>query len=195
MASVERKPLLFLSFDIESDGPAPGLNSMLAMGWAGFDETGQLVFEYEAHLTPLPEAVPNDKTMSWWKLPENQTAWDYVQTDQRDPGEVCRECASHLERLAATYTLEPVAWPAAFDWQYINYYFNRFLGRNPLGYSAMCIEAYIWALTQKASSNDVHKSDLAAYKDPQYPHTHRALDDAKEQGVMFYRAWASNRSP
>lgn len=193
MASSQPKPVLFLSFDIESDGPAPGLNSMLAMGWAGFTETGQLVFEYEAHLKPLPDATPNEKTMSWWKLPENAMAWEYVQTNQRDPSEVCRDFAAHLEKLTQSYTLEPVAWPAAFDWQYINYYFHRFLGCNPLGYSAMCIEAYIWALTKKASSNDVHRADLVQYKDPKYPHTHRALDDAKEQGSMFYRAWTSNR--
>lgn len=188
------KPLLFLSFDIESDGPSPGLNSMLAMGWAGFDEQGQLVFEYEANLKPLPDAYPNVKTMTWWRQPENAVAWEYLQKNQRDPAEVCREFASQMERLAATYTLEPVAWPASFDWQYFNYYCHRFLGRNPLGYSAMCIESYIWALTQKHGSGDVHRADLVMYKDPKYPHTHRSLDDAKEQGAMFYKAWLSNQS-
>lgn len=53
------KPLIFLSFDIEADGPAPGLNSMLSLGFVGINEEGKFVFQYEANLNPLPDAKPN----------------------------------------------------------------------------------------------------------------------------------------
>ncbi len=35
-----------------------------------------------------------------------------------------------------------VGFNAPFDWSFINYYFHRFLGRNPFGFSAIDIKAY-----------------------------------------------------
>lgn len=185
-----KKPLLFLSFDIEADGPAPGLNSMLSMGWAGFTENGNLVFTYEANLTELPDAHPNTDTMKWWSLPENQVAWNYVHQNQRNPRDIFGEFARIVERLQTDYKLVPVAWPASYDWQYINYYFHRFAGYNPLGFSSMCIKSYLWAMSGNRSPND--KLDVEKYVDPRFPHTHKALDDAKEQGAIFINAWRDN---
>lgn len=57
---------MFLSFDIEADGPCPGLNSMLSFGMAGFTPDARIVFEYEANLFPLPDTKPDPKTQKWW---------------------------------------------------------------------------------------------------------------------------------
>lgn len=179
--------LLFLSFDVEADGPAPGLNSMLSFGFVGIDEEGQIVFEYEANLEPLSDAKPNASTMEWWSKPEQAMAWEYVNTSKRDPRVAFMEMASHIETLKLKgYQIRCVAWPIAYDWQWINYYFHRFIGRNPLGYSASDIGSYAWGHLG-TRSHDV--GDLSAYKDPNLHHTHRALDDAREQGMIFYNLW------
>lgn len=185
-----KKPLLFLSFDVETDGPAPGLHSMLSMGWAGFTQTGEIVFEYEANLIPLPDAHPSDDTMKWWAKEENQNAWEYIHQNQREPEDVFTEFAAQISELNKIYNLKPIAWPVSYDWQYINYYFHRFIGSNPLGFSVMCIKTYLWAMSKNKSPSD--KLDIGRYADPQFPHTHKALDDAKEQGAIFINAWTEN---
>ena len=37
---------LYLSFDIEADGPSPCLNNMLSLGICGMTETGEIVYKY-----------------------------------------------------------------------------------------------------------------------------------------------------
>ena len=63
----------YVSIDIEADGPAPGLNSMLSLGAAAFAGDGTLADTFSANLETLPEAREDPKTMRWWaKQPE---AW------------------------------------------------------------------------------------------------------------------------
>ena len=35
-----------------------------------------------------------------------------------------------------------VGFNAPFDWSFVNYYFHRFLGHNPFGFTAVDIKAY-----------------------------------------------------
>lgn len=186
MATATPKPLLFLSFDIEADGPAPGLNSMLSMGFVGINEAGQFVFQFEANLKPLPDANPDSKTLQWWAHPDQAAAVDYIAQNQRDPKEAFQLLVQHIDKLKAEYQVRCVAWPIAYDWQWINYYFHRFIGSNPLGHSATDIGSYAWGLLGTKTHN---VGKLEEFKDPKLPHTHKALDDAKEQGMVFYNLW------
>lgn len=99
------------------------------------------------------------------------------------------ELAQHVETLKLNgYSIRCIARPISYDWQWVNYYFHQFIGNNPLGHSASDIASYAWGALG-TTSWDV--GDLAEYKNPNLPHTHRALDDAKEQGMIFYSMWAS----
>lgn len=184
------KPLLFLSFDIEADGEAPGLNSMLSIGFVGFNEKGLVVMEYEANLQTLAGATQSPQTMKWWHDEKQKEAWDYVNTNKREPDEVFKELCAKLDALAKEYKVVPVAWPCNYDWQWINYYFHRFCNRNPLGFSAICMKSYLWAMSKNASPSQ--RMDLSRFEDKSLKHTHKALDDAKEQGSMFIKAWMEN---
>src|SRR5205814_290344 len=103
---------------------------------------------------------------------------------------VFEEFSKQIEELVKTYKLVPVAWPVSYDWQWINHYFHRFTGNNPFGYSAIDIKSYLWALSKNRSPND--QINVEKWVDPQFKHTHKALDDAKEQGAMFVNAWKEN---
>jgi eukaryotic-like serine/threonine-protein kinase len=64
----------------------------------------------------------------------------------------------------------------AFDWQFINYYFHRFLGKNPFGFSARRIGDLYSGLVRDASkASEWKKYRVTA-------HTHNPVDDAKGNG-------------
>ena len=50
----------------------------------------------------------------------------------------------------------------AFDWQFINYYFHRFLGRNPFGFSGRRIGDLYAGLVKDASKATIRPKVLAA---------------------------------
>jgi hypothetical protein len=61
----------------------------------------------------------------------------------------------------------------AFDWQFINYYFHRFVGRNPFGFSARRIGDLYSGLVRDASK----ASEWKKYR--LTTHSHNPVDDAK----------------
>lgn len=61
----------------------------------------------------------------------------------------------------------------AFDWQWINYYFHEFLGRNPFGYSARRIGDLYCGMVKDARKNRDWKRKYRKTK-----HTHNPVDDA-----------------
>jgi hypothetical protein len=56
----------------------------------------------------------------------------------------------------------------AFDWQFINYYFHRFLGQNPFGFSARRIGDLYAGLVRDASKH-VNGKNLGSRRTPTTP--------------------------
>ena len=61
----------------------------------------------------------------------------------------------------------------AFDWQFINYYFHRFLGSNPFGFSGRRIGDLYAGLVKDASK----ATEWKKYRVTR--HTHNPVDDAR----------------
>jgi hypothetical protein len=58
---------IYVSTDIETDGPIPGPNSMLSFASAAFLADKTLVSTFTANLETLPEANGDPDTMKWWE--------------------------------------------------------------------------------------------------------------------------------
>ena len=56
---------IYVSTDVESDGPIPGVNSMLSFGSAAYLADKTLVSRFTANLATLPAAVADPGTMAW----------------------------------------------------------------------------------------------------------------------------------
>ena len=69
----------YVSIDIEADGPAQRLNSMLSLGAAAFTSEGALADTFSANL----EAREDPKTIRWWA--KQLEAWAACRTQIRDP--------------------------------------------------------------------------------------------------------------
>ena len=68
--------IIYCFLDIEVDGPTPGENSMLSLGFAAFDEDEREVGVFEANLETLEGARGAENVMRWWRTqPE---AWAHI---------------------------------------------------------------------------------------------------------------------
>src|ERR1700694_4112719 len=62
-----RTPEIYLSIDIEADGPIPGPYSMLSFGIAAFSIDKVLLGTFTRNLEPLPGASQHPRVMAWWQ--------------------------------------------------------------------------------------------------------------------------------
>ena len=77
------KPEIYVSTDVEADGPIPGPHSMLSFGSAAFQADGTLLDTFSANLETLEGAAGDPKTMAWWEgQPE---AWAACRKDLEAP--------------------------------------------------------------------------------------------------------------
>ncbi|MFV8833526.1 exonuclease [Aquisalimonas sp.] len=188
-----RKPPndVFVSTDIEADGPVPGLYSMLSIGSAAYSLEGELLDTFSVNLETLPEAGTHPDTMTWWEQwPE---AWAACRQDQQPPEQGMQAYRSWLEGMGGRPVF--VAWPVAFDFTFVNYYLHRFTGGTPFGYTALDIKSYAMAVIQTSSFHRATKKRLPAHLfEPGLRHNHIALDDALEQGSLFLAILQENLS-
>jgi len=182
------RPEIYISIDIETDGPAPGVNSMLALGAAAFTADGAEVSDWYSTLHPLEDAVQNEDTMKWWATQPD--AWAEVTANCKKPADAIPDFLWWCDSLELRYEakLIAVAWPAAFDFAFVNYYCHRFGGRNPLGFACLDIRSYANGLARHPDYYGLRKAQvraLAGEIDKTGLRPHVAVDDAIEQGRLF----------
>jgi hypothetical protein len=171
---------IYVSTDIEADGPIPGPHSMLSFASAAYRADKSLVGTFEANLTTLPEAQGDPKTMAWWQTqPE---AWAACRRDLREPAEVMPQYVAWLKSLSDKPVF--VGYPAAYDFLFVYWYLIRFAGESPFSHSALDIKTYAMALLGADYRESVKRNMPREWFDD-LPHTHVALDDAKGQGALF----------
>src|SRR5213592_548790 len=88
---------IYVSTDVETDGPIPGPNSMLSFGSAAYQRDKKLVSTFFANLETLPGATADPKTMAWWQ--EQPEAWKQCRRDLRPPEVAMRDYLSWLKSL------------------------------------------------------------------------------------------------
>ena len=175
---------IYVSVDIEADGPIPGDYSMLSLGSAAYDSDENLISTFTVNIAPLETAEQHPDTVEFWK--ENPAAWDAVQTDRHLPENAMVEYAAWLEALVArTETrLVFVGYPAVFDFAFVHWYLVHFVGSDPFGYYALDLKTYAMAALD-TEFGETNKSIMP--KDwLKREHPHIALDDAIEQGEMLF---------
>ncbi len=193
---------LYFSLDVEADGPAPIVHSMLSIGAVAldiYDEKGVFrdqpvtLGSYTANLKVLPEATEDPDTMEWWKTqPE---AWKKATENPRDPKEVMVEFAAWVTGLCGD-KFHPVmtAYPAGFDFSFIYVYLVKFLGKSVFGFSCYDMKtggAEICNLPFRASAKRNYPKTWTQFENK---HEHVALSDAIEQGQMYHEMMRSRKA-
>jgi hypothetical protein len=171
---------VYVSTDVEADGPIPGPHSMLSFASAAYLADKTLVGTFAANLETLPGAAPHPKTLAWWQ--QHAEAWEASRRDARPPERVMPEYAAWVERLPGVPVF--VAYPLGFDFTFIYWYLMRFHGASPFRHHGIDVRTYAMALL-KTNYQDSAKPHLPRRWFDALPHTHRALDDSLEQGALF----------
>lgn len=173
-------PEIYISTDIETDGPIPGPNSMLSLASAVYRLDKTLVSTFTRNLETLPGAVGDPKTMAWWE--SQPEAWAACRRDAVSPEVAMRDYVNWLESLEGSKVF--VAYPAGFDFSFVYWYLVRFTGGNPFSHSALDMKTVAMLLLRKPYRQSVKRNMPSRWFDD-LPHTHVALDDAIEQGALF----------
>ncbi len=178
---------IYVSTDVEADGPIPGPHSMLSFGSAAYLPDKTLVSTFEANLETLPGARGHPDTMRWWQ--RQPQAWAACRRNLQPPEKAMRDYLAWLKPLPGKPVF--VAYPAAYDFLFVYWYLIRFTGESPFSHSALDIKTYAMALLKRGYRESV-KDNMPKHWFDKLPHTHRALDDAIGQGALFCNMLAEN---
>ncbi|MBB6562126.1 hypothetical protein HNP48_004835 [Acidovorax soli] len=179
---------IYISTDVETDGPIPGPHSMLSFGCAAYTADKTLVSTFSANLHTLPGAAADPKTAEWWTT--QPKAWAACRTDLQEPETAMRHCVQWIKGLPGKPVF--VAYPAGFDFLFMHWYLMRFAGESPFSHSALDIKSFAMAQL-KTDYRATTKRNMPARWFDKLPHNHVALDDAIEQGALFCNMLAENR--
>lgn len=187
---------IYVSTDVEADGPIPGPHSMLSLasvayrmqGFAGGDPQKQVLGTFSANLDLLPEASADPRTQAWWQgFPE---AWAACRHEPRSPQAVMDEYLKWVKALPGRVIF--LGFPASWDFMWVYWYLVRFTGERPFREHAIDVRSYAMGM-RKVSFQETARTYLPKrWFDTALPHTHVALDDALEQGAMFCNMLAEN---
>jgi hypothetical protein len=189
---------LYISGDIEADGPIPGPYSMLSFGLAvagrfdgnGFEVRDPAKDTFYAELQPISTAFVTEA------LRVSHLDRERLKHFGRPPVEAMTEAASWVRRLAKNDRPVFVGFPAPFDWLFLYWYFVKFAnGGSPFDFSAVLDMKTMFQQKALVVSSHAGKDDLPDELRPRRKHTHHARDDAIEQGELFARlfTWEGNR--
>lgn len=173
---------IYVSVDIESDGPSPGRNSMLAFGAAAFERGNRTPIDcFEINLKPLPDATPDPNTMSWWKgQPE---AWKYITTNPVSPELGMKRFSNWLHGLPGKAVL--TGYPMTFDFTFLYWYHWEFVGKPVFGFQGLDIKTLAMDRLGIDFRQAVKRRFPKGWFRECCKHTHKPLDDAIGQGVLL----------
>ena len=181
-------PEIYVSTDIEADGPIPGPHSMLSFASAAYLADKTLISTYSANLATLPQAQAHPATMAWWQ--QFPQAWEACRVHVRPPEQVMPEYLAWLQALPGRPVF--VGWPASWDFMWIYWYLVRFTDERPFRENAVDIRSYAMGMRKSDFRRTTRSYLPQRWYDQGLPHTHVALDDAREQGALFCNMMAEN---
>ena len=186
MSNKKARPEIYVSVDIETDGPIPGEYSMLSLGAVAFAEDGLEIDKFYKKLERLPGAKQHPATMEFWKrFPE---AYEEAITNQEDVQTSMKCFRSWAKELAKKGSVVFVAYPAGFDWTFVYWYLVKYCGdSSPFGFQ--CLDMKTYAMSKLVCKfKESHKRGFPhKWFSSDYEHDHTAITDALHQGRMFMR--------
>jgi DNA polymerase III epsilon subunit-like protein len=171
----------FVSVDTEADGPIPGEYSMISLGAV---VAGRPEAAFYREIRPISDRfVPEALAVSGLDR-------DKLLREGAPPETAMGDFATWLKEMSPARRPVFVAFNATFDWMFVSYYFHRFTGDNPFGISGLDIKAYYMGALGKKAWGDTAKRNMERRFLSDAPHTHNALDDAREQAEIFLKVKA-----
>lgn len=170
------RPEFYISVDVETAGPIPSRFALLSIGACAVDhpEVGFYV-----------ELAPEFDAVAPGALEITGLSMEHLAAEGMHPELAMRQFAEWIEEVTPAGEVPVfVGFNTPFDWMFVADYFERHLGHNPFGHSAVDMKAYYMGKTGStwASTSMKHLS-------PRYLGgsrlSHNALGDARDQAALF----------
>lgn len=176
---------VYISVDIEADGPIPGDYSMSSIGAVVVDRPDRTFY---AELRPISDRWdPQAAAVSGLNRETLKKEGLHAADAMRKFADWVGSVVGQDERPVF------VSFNATFDWMYVHWYFIHYLGVDPFGISGLEMKSFYMGL-MGVEWGETTKKYVATRFPSKQKHTHNALDDAREQGEMFAAMIKAGRS-
>jgi hypothetical protein len=189
---------VYISADIEADGPIPGEFSMLAFGFAvaarfdgkTFSAHDPMAATLYCELKPISDEFDSDA------LRVSGLDRERLSQDGLEPEKAMQQARQWVTEQGRGDRPVLVGYPVVFDWLFLHWYFIRFTGDSPFGFSSALDIKTMYQQKARVTLDRAGRDDLPTFLQSTQPHTHNALDDAVEQAEIFNRLfeWHGRRS-
>ncbi|MEM7448484.1 MAG: 3'-5' exoribonuclease [Myxococcota bacterium] len=190
---------IYLSVDIETDGPIPGEYSMLsfALVYAGrraganFERPCSYDVSFYSELQPISTRYEEEA------LKINGLDREKLARQGASPQDAMEAAAVWIRETAAGAQPILVAYPLSFDWSFLHWYFVNFTtGGSPFRHSGCFDLKTAVAVKAGRTITEASRSKLPERLRTARHHSHHALDDAIEQAEIFANLieWEPSRS-
>jgi ribonuclease T len=176
----QSKSAIYISVDIECSGPIPVDYSMLSLGACVVGK------EYDdKNFTFYVEIQPISGNYIKEALDVCGLSLEEIRVKGTPPQKAMEKFVNWISNSSTTRKPIFVAYPVAFDWSFVNYYFHKFIGWNPFGTSGIDIKS-VWIGKTSAKWHAIGLDDIKKSLGLEHlKHTHNALEDAIEQSIIF----------
>jgi len=179
---------VYFSADVETDGPIPGPFSMLSFGLVlagSFD--GTTFFRPKSYDQFFyRELSPISKEFEAEALQVNGLDRERLVLDGHSPSAAMTDAANWVNSIAGLGRPVLIAYPLAFDWAFLYWYFVRFsTSGSPFDHSRCFDIKTAFAVKANIPVSLAGRSRLIHDLRSDHVHTHNALDDAIEQAQIF----------
>jgi hypothetical protein len=193
------KPSLYISVDIEADGPIPGPYSMLSLGAAvaGVQDAGGFTAADPERDTFYRELRPISEDFVPEALAVSGLDRERLTAEGAEPSVALAEFTGWVREVSAGAQPVMCGYPASYDWTFLYWYLMRFTGGSPFGHSGCLDMKTLYATKAGLPLRAVAKGTMPRELLSRRRHTHHALDDAVEQAELFANlmAWQGPASP
>ena len=114
---------------------------------------------------------------------------DRLAREGSDPAQAMVEAGEWITGQAGSSRPVLVGYPVVFDWMFLHWYFVRFAGESPFGFSSALDIKTMYQQKAGVTLNEAGRGDLPGFLRSDREHTHHALDDAVEQADIFARVF------
>ncbi|MFC9297586.1 MTH938/NDUFAF3 family protein [Streptomyces sp. NPDC057011] len=187
MAARTARPSLYVSVDIEADGPIPGPYSMISFGAAvaGRQDGGSYTAADPREQTFYRELRPISDAYVPEALAVSGLDRDRLVREGADPAVAMAEFRTWVREVSAGAQPVMCGYPASFDWTFLYWYLMRFGGDSPFGHSGCLDMKTLYAVKARVPLRAAVKGRMPRELRSRLPHTHHALDDAVEQAELM----------
>jgi len=163
---------MFVMVDVEADGPCPGEYSMICLGAVAVEDP--IRNQFYGRFRPVCERwMPEALSVSGFSREETMAF--------PEPGQSMKEFSEWLGKMKRKESdqLGFISDNNGFDWQFVNYYFWRYLGKNPFGHSSTNLGSLYKGVVRDFYKSFKHLRETR--------HDHNPVNDARGNAEAFIR--------